>query len=180
MGLFDDAVPGGNISKPLLIALGTLLVGKLFSGGSAPAPQAQPQGTQPQGTQPQGSGAAGAAPGGGLLGSLAGALGGGSAGGGVGGGIGAGLGGLLERFTQTGHGDVARSWVGTGPNQPIQPAQLNSALGQTTVSDLARQAGMSEEQLLAELSRVLPGVVDRLTPNGRVPPPAEIASVWNR
>lgn len=145
MGLFDDAIPGGNISKPLLIALGTLLVGKMMSGSSAPSPQAQP---------PMGAGA-----GGGLLG---------------------GLGGLLDRFTQSGHGDIANSWVSAGPNQPIQPTQLNNTLGQTTVSDLARQAGMSEQQLLAELSRVLPGVVDRLTPNGKVPPPSEVASVWNR
>ena len=160
MVLFDDAVPGGNISKPLLIALGTLLVGKMLSGSSAPAaPQAQPQPQPAAGT------------GGGFLGGLT---------GGSGGGLGGGLGGLLERFTQSGHGDIANSWVGTGPNQPIQPTQLNSALGQTTISDLARQSGMSEQQLLAELSRVLPGVVDRLTPNGQVPPPAEVASVWGR
>jgi len=170
MGLFDDAVPGGSISKPLLIALGALLVGKMMGGGSTPQPQAQPQ--------------SGAGSGGGLLGSLAGALGGGLAGGassgGSAGGFGGGLGGLLQRFNQSGHGDIANSWVGTGPNQPIQPTQLNSALGQTTISDLARQSGMSEQQLLSELSRVLPGVVDRLTPTGQVPPPAQIESVWNR
>ena len=45
MGIFDDAVPGGNVAKPLMIALGALLVGKMMSGGgsaqpasSAPAP----------------------------------------------------------------------------------------------------------------------------------------------
>lgn len=153
MGLFDDVVPGGNISKPLMIALGTLLVGKMLGGIGGGAQQEAQQ-------QPQ-------APAGGSGGSM-------------GGGLMGGLGGLLDRFAQSGHGDIANSWVGTGPNQPIQPSQLNSALGQTTVSDLARQAGMSEQELLAQLSRVLPGVVDRLTPNGQVPPPSQVASVWGR
>jgi uncharacterized protein YidB (DUF937 family) len=57
---------------------------------------------------------------------------------------------------------------------------LQSALGQTTIADLARHAGISEQELLAQLSQTLPGVVDKLTPNGRVPSPTEIQSVWNR
>jgi uncharacterized protein YidB (DUF937 family) len=39
---------------------------------------------------------------------------------------------------------------------------------------------MSEQQLLAELSRVLPGVVDKLTPNGRIPNEAEIQTALSR
>ncbi|HKM62733.1 MAG TPA: YidB family protein [Acidisphaera sp.] len=151
MGLFDDAVPGGNIAKPLIVALGALLVGKMLSGGSAApaAPSAPPAPAPEPLPQPQG--------------------------GGVGG-----LGGLLERLTQSGHGETVNTWVGSGPNAPIQPQSLGSALGRTTVSDLARASGMSEQELLAQLSRVLPGVVDRLTPGGRVPSDAEVASVWGR
>ena len=63
---------------------------------------------------------------------------------------------------------------------PIQPGQLSSALGQTTISDLARSAGMSEQELLAQLARTLPGVVDRLTPDGRVPSQAELLARWNQ
>jgi uncharacterized protein YidB (DUF937 family) len=37
------------------------------------------------------------------------------------GGLLGGLGGLLEKFQQSGHGDVAKSWVGSGQNQPISP-----------------------------------------------------------
>ncbi len=151
MGFFDDAVPGGNIAKPLMIALGALLVGKMMSRGDASAPAAATPAAPPAGQ------------GGGLLG-----------------GLGGGLGGLLERLQNAGHADTANSWVGTGPNTPIQPSQLGSALGQTTISDLARQSGMSEQELLAQLSRVLPGVVDRLTPNGRVPTLAEIEQVLSR
>lgn len=156
MGLFDDAVPGGNITKPLMVALGALLVGKMMSGGStssdAPAPQA---GAAPGATP----GAAPGAPQGGMFG---------------------GLGGLLDRLSNAGLGPTVNSWVGTGQNAPIQPAQLNNALGQTTISDLARHSGMSEQELLAQLSHVLPGVVDKLTPGGRVPSQTEVHSVWNQ
>jgi uncharacterized protein YidB (DUF937 family) len=149
MGLFDDAVPGGNIAKPLMVALGALLVGKMMSGGSGTAQATAPTpGMMPQ---PQQSG--------GLLG---------------------GLGGLLDRLTNAGHGEAVASWVGPGQNAPIQPDKLGSALGQTTVSELARSAGMSEQELLAHLSRVLPGVVDKLTPNGRVPNEAEIQAALGR
>jgi uncharacterized protein YidB (DUF937 family) len=142
MGIFDGAVPGGDLAKPLMVVLGALLVGKVMGSFSQPAsPVAVPQ------------------PSTGGLGGLAG-----------------GLGSFLERLKTSGQGDVANSWVGTGANQPIEPNQLNAALGQTTISELARHAGMSEQDLLAQLSRVLPDVVDKLTPGGRVPGQAELAA----
>jgi uncharacterized protein YidB (DUF937 family) len=86
----------------------------------------------------------------------------------------------LERLTSAGHGDAVSSWIGRGQNAPIQADKLGSAMGQTTVSELARTAGMSEADLLSQLSRVLPGVVDKLTPSGRVPNPTEIEAALNR
>ena len=106
--------------------------------------------------------------GGGLGGLLGSGVGGTGAGLRSAGGIG-GLGGLLNRFQQSGHSDVATSWVGTGENRPIAPNQLESALGSDTVEDLSHQTGMPRQDLLSELSHVLPGVVDKLTPHGRVP-----------
>ncbi len=154
MGLFDDAVPGGNLAKPLMVAIGALLVGKVMGGlgGSDPAPtQAQAPGSSQAGF------GKGGATGGGLIG---------------------GLGGLLERLTNAGQGDVAKSWVGTGPNKPIKPQQLGAAIGQTTLSDLARQTGMSEQELLNHLALTLPKVVDRATPNGQIPSPTELRSMF--
>lgn len=60
MGLFDNAVPGGNITKPLMIALGALLVGKMLSGKSAEQPD-QPQSPVPTGTSADGGLLAGSA-----------------------------------------------------------------------------------------------------------------------
>ncbi|HVV92213.1 MAG TPA: YidB family protein [Hyphomicrobiales bacterium] len=84
------------------------------------------------------------------------------------------LGGLLDRLKNGGLGDVANSWVGTGPNASVEPGQLGAALGQDTISSIARRAGMSEQDLLAQLAQALPGLVDRLTPNGRLPQQGEL------
>jgi uncharacterized protein YidB (DUF937 family) len=87
---------------------------------------------------------------------------------------GGGLGGLVDQFRRNGLEDIMNSWVGTGQNQAISPRQLHQALGQDTIDDLSQQTGMSHDDLLAQLSKVLPGVVDKLTPNGEVPDEADM------
>ena len=90
-----------------------------------------------------------------------------SANGSPGGSVG-GLGGLLQSFQNGGFGDVIKTWIGTGPNKAISPDQLHQALGADTVNILAKETGMPKEDLLSQLSKLLPGVVDQLTPNGTV------------
>jgi uncharacterized protein YidB (DUF937 family) len=80
-----------------------------------------------------------------------------------------GLGGLVDQFKQSGHGDLADSWVGKGPNQPVSTNQLETAIGADVLSDLAQRTGLSRDEILSRLSRDLPGAVDGLTPEGRVP-----------
>ncbi|BCH10213.1 hypothetical protein MesoLj131c_44710 [Mesorhizobium sp. 131-3-5] len=151
MGLFDNAVPGGNITKPLMIALGALLVGKMLSGRSAEQPD------QPQTPVPAGPTATTASDGG-LLG---------------------GLGGLLDRLKDAGHGNVADSWVGTGQNQSINANDLGAALGPQVIREIAQRTGLDEQELLKQLSTALPGIVDKLTPNGQVPQQHQVASAFN-
>ena len=91
------------------------------------------------------------------------------------GGLLGGLGGLLQSFQQSGHGDIINSWIGSGPNQPIAPDQLHQALGPQAVDNLSRLTGVAAPDLLSELSRVLPSVIDRLTPQGRMPNQAEMS-----
>jgi uncharacterized protein YidB (DUF937 family) len=152
MGLFDNAVPGGNITKPLMIALGALLVGKMLSGRGGGD---QPAGTPAPTPTPADTGASAD---GGLLG---------------------GLGGLLDKLKGAGHGNVADSWVGTGQNQSINPNDLGSALGPAVIREIAQRTGMDEQELLKQLSTALPGVVDKLTPNGQVPQNHQVASAFN-
>ena len=103
------------------------------------------------------------------LGALGGLLGGASAGSALSGG----LGDLLRRFEANGHGDKAQSWVSTGTNQQIAPHELEQALGPERVQWLVQQTGMSKDELMAGLSAQLPQVVNKLTPEGRIPTPEE-------
>ncbi len=140
--MIRSSAPGGNIGKPLMIALGALLAsGVLFGGGRAEQPATGSQPTSDEGA-------------GGLLG---------------------GLGGLLNKLQQGGLGNVANSWVGSGQNQPVAPGQLGSALGPSIIKMLAQKSGLSEEELTKQLSQVLPGIVDKLTPSGRLPTAAELS-----
>ena len=103
------------------------------------------------------------------LGGLLSSLGGGLAGGGVGGLLSGGLGELFERFKQNGQGDAAESWIGKGPNKELPAPQLKQAIGQDVLATLEQQTGLSQEELLARLSRELPAAVDQYTPDGRLP-----------
>jgi uncharacterized protein YidB (DUF937 family) len=143
-GALRSAVPGGNIGKPLMLALLALLAsGALFGGGAT-----RPAGSGAQPAPDQGTG--------GLLG---------------------GLGGLLDKLQKGGLGPTSNSWVGSGQNQTVSPNQLGSALGPDIIKTLAQQSGLSEDEITKQLSQVLPGVVDRLTPNGRLPTLAELSQV---
>jgi uncharacterized protein YidB (DUF937 family) len=103
--------------------------------------------------------------GGGLLGNLSGMLGGA----GVGGLLNGGIGELLERFKQNGQGETAQSWINQGPNREVSPPQLRQAIGSDVLAALEQQTGLSQEELLARLSRELPTAVDKYTPDGRLP-----------
>jgi uncharacterized protein YidB (DUF937 family) len=108
---------------------------------------------------------------GGLLGGLGGLLAG------TQGGIAGGLGDLLDRFRTSGHDDAARSWVQTGPNSELDEADLENALGGDTIEQLTQKTGLSKDELIARLKSVLPGAVDQMTPQGRLPTDSE-ASRW--
>ena len=145
--MLRSSAPGGNIGKPLMLALLALLAsGALFgrSGGGA--------GSSP-GKASQSSSDDGA---GGLLG---------------------GLGGLLDKLEKGGLGDTANSWVGSGQNKPVSPGQLGPALGPDIIKTLAQRSGLSEEEITRQLSQVLPGIVDKLTPQGRLPTLAELSDL---
>lgn len=83
-------------------------------------------------------------------------------------GQGGGLGGLVQAFQQKGLGDVVGSWVGTGQNLPVSPQQIQQVLG-PQVAQLAAQHGITADAATGLLSKILPGLVDQLTPGGQLP-----------
>jgi uncharacterized protein YidB (DUF937 family) len=86
-----------------------------------------------------------------------------------GGGGAGGLGGLVSKFEQAGMGDIIKGWISTGPNPAISGDQLSKVLGNEQVAAIAKQLGIDPSQAMGQLSAVLPGLVDKLTPNGNVP-----------
>ncbi len=149
MASFDDAmknaVPGGNLATPIAVAVGALILGKIFGGGSAPAsaPPA-PTPAQPAPTN---------APAGSILGGLT---------------------DLIGKLSAGGVGPQVNSWVGHGANEPVQPGQLGSALGQNVLNELSQRTGMSQQELLNQLATVLPQIINHMTPNGRMPTLADL------
>jgi uncharacterized protein YidB (DUF937 family) len=80
-----------------------------------------------------------------------------------------GLGGLVAKFQQAGMGDVIGSWIGSGQNQAISGEQLGNVLGGDALSGLASKMGVSSGDVASQLSSILPGLVDKLTPAGQAP-----------
>lgn len=80
-----------------------------------------------------------------------------------------GLAGLVQQFQQAGLGQQVGSWVSTGANLPISPEQLSKVFGGSQLQQMASTAGMDASQFGAQLSQLLPQMIDQLTPNGQMP-----------
>lgn len=78
--------------------------------------------------------------------------------------------GIVSQLQSQGLGNTVKSWVGTGANEPVTGDQIHAALGSDMINELAAKVGMTPEDLSAKLAQVLPGAIDKLTPNGTVPP----------
>jgi uncharacterized protein YidB (DUF937 family) len=156
---------GSGGMSPLTMAILGLLAYKavkhLTSGGQ-PATPAKPAG-----------GAVPSPASGGLGGALGGLLGGAAAGSVLSGG----LGDLVKQLQNAGLGDATNSWVSDGANKSISPSDLSKALGADQVNALAQHSGMSSDELLASLAQHLPGVINHLTPEGRLPTEQELGKM---
>jgi uncharacterized protein YidB (DUF937 family) len=157
--------------SPITMAILGLLAYKAMKGLAGSQPSAAPANTRvpPGGKAIDVNMPGSSVPGGGGGDLLRGGLGGLLAGGAAGSVLSGGLNDLLKQFQQNGHGDVVDSWVGTGPNKSIAPKELGQALGSEQINAALAQTGMSRDELLDALSHYLPQVVDRLTPQGRLP-----------
>ncbi len=178
MGLMDvlngmqngpRGTPGKGGMSPMTMALLGLIAFKAvksLSGGTPNTPSAAPGAGSSAGT-PGGEAGGGLT---GLLGRLAGGSVAGSA-------LSGGLGDLVKQLEQGGKGSVANSWIGTGPNKAISANDLANVLGEDRINELSSLSGVPRDDLLNGLSRQLPGLVDQLTPNGRLPTPQEVARI---
>ncbi|MBX7173743.1 MAG: YidB family protein [Pyrinomonadaceae bacterium] len=80
-----------------------------------------------------------------------------------------GFAGFLDLFSKAGLGDVASSWINSGVNEELTDEQVESALGEDTIADIAKQADISKSKAASTLAYMIPNVVDKLTPDGVIP-----------
>jgi uncharacterized protein YidB (DUF937 family) len=80
-----------------------------------------------------------------------------------------GLEGLMQSFNQQGLGDIISSWVGMGKNAAITPNQVEEGLGSDVIQQLAEKFGVSVDAAKAQLSELLPSLIDKVTPEGKIP-----------
>jgi len=78
--------------------------------------------------------------------------------------------GIVAQLEKQGLSSTVHSWVGTGANQPISSDQVHQVFGSGTIAQLAAKVGMNPQDLAQRLSQVLPTAIDKLTPEGKVPP----------
>ncbi len=90
-----------------------------------------------------------------------------------------GFAGLVETFKSKGLGDVMSSWISTGKNLPISPDQIKQVLGSDIVQQIAGKAGLSKDAVSQHLSELLPQLIDKLTPNGKLPDAGQIGEALN-
>ncbi len=80
-----------------------------------------------------------------------------------------GVSGLAAEFENSGLGQQVKSWIGSGPNHPISGEQVEAALGPNLVKELSEKSGMAYEKVLEVLAKDLPTLVDKATPEGKLP-----------
>ena len=78
--------------------------------------------------------------------------------------------GLLLRFEQGGLGDQVASWVSEGPNLPLTAEQVTAILDHGEVQAIAQKLGLPAQEVSEHLALLLPQLVDKLTPEGKIPP----------
>lgn len=76
---------------------------------------------------------------------------------------------LVQAFKDKGLGEIVSSWVSTGANLPVSADQVHNVLGAERVHDFATKAGIAPETASSTLASLLPNVIDKLTPDGKIP-----------
>ncbi|HNR89241.1 MAG TPA: YidB family protein [Spirochaetota bacterium] len=73
---------------------------------------------------------------------------------------------LLDAFSRNGLEDVVRSWIATGANREISVGDVERALGPEKLAQMAQQAGVPVDNVSSLISKMLPDIVDKVTPKG--------------
>lgn len=82
-----------------------------------------------------------------------------------------GLDGVVKNFENSGLGQQVHSWIGLGPNEKISEVDIGKVINADRLKEIARNAGIDLDKANALLAQYLPEVIDKATPEGKLPPP---------
>jgi len=65
--------------------------------------------------------------------------------------------------------DQVKSWVSTGQNMTVNGQQMMNALGESQLKAFANQVGLANDIAADTLAKIMPQIVDKVTPTGTLP-----------
>lgn len=72
---------------------------------------------------------------------------------------------MVSQLQASGLDQQVQSWIGTGANLPVDGGQLQAALGQGRIGEIAGALGIDP----AHVANVLPQLISHVTPDGQIP-----------
>ncbi len=80
---------------------------------------------------------------------------------------------VLDKFRQKGMGAQTQSWISTGGNQSIDGGAVEQVVGSDELRQMAQRLGVPEQQVAQAFAEIVPEMVDKMTPEGQLPPHAD-------
>jgi uncharacterized protein YidB (DUF937 family) len=87
---------------------------------------------------------------------------------------------ILGGLKANGLSAQADSWVGTGANEPVSGKDIEQAAGREQIQQVAQQLGVSESQAAEVVAQALPEVVDKVSPEGELPPEQDLDAAFDK
>ncbi len=78
------------------------------------------------------------------------------------------LSGLSSMLEQNGLGEQVKSWLGDGENQEISSEQLQEAIGEEKIAEVASELGVEQGDALESLRSALPNILNNASEGGSI------------
>ena len=87
-----------------------------------------------------------------------------------------GIQGIMEKFRNSGLGEIVESWISQQGNMPVSTGQVTSVFGSPALQELGAKLGIDSQTASALISEYLPKIIDGLSPQGEAPARDDLVS----